>query len=50
MWTEHDAAPGPVNNTVFSPNCANSSFRLPAGFRSIIPDIHTLYDYDKGIS
>ena len=46
MWTERAAPAEPVDNTAFSPNSANSSFPLPAGFRGIIPDIHTLYDYD----
>ena len=45
MWTDRDAAARPVDNTPLSPKCANSSFPLPAGFCSIIPYVHTLYDY-----
>ena len=45
MWTARHTAEGPVDNTYFSPNRAHSSFRLPQPFRSIVPEVHTLYDY-----
>jgi hypothetical protein len=45
VWTTPRAVGEPVDNTSFSPNCAHSSFRLPQAFRSIIPGVHTLYDY-----
>ena len=50
MWTEQPAAFEPVDNAVSSPVRANSYRRLPLGIRGIIPDVHTPYDYFKGIS
>jgi hypothetical protein len=50
MWTSDHAVEGPVNKTGSSPICANSSFGLGARFCSIIPGVHTPYDYNKGIS
>jgi hypothetical protein len=40
----------PVEKTGSSPLGANRSFGLPVRVHGIIPDVHTLYDYDKGIS
>jgi hypothetical protein len=50
MWTSGRAGERPVDKVRSSPTCANSSFRLSERFYSIIPGVHTLYDYDKGIS
>jgi len=50
MWMNRHAGKGPVDKAGPSPICANSSFGLVVRFCSIIPGIHTLYDYNKGIS
>jgi hypothetical protein len=50
MWTSRSTGKGPVDKPGSSPICANSSFGLAVRFCGIIPGIHTLYDYDKGIS
>jgi hypothetical protein len=50
MWTSGRAGEGPVDKVRSSPICANSCFGLRERFCRIIPGVHTLYDYDKGIS
>jgi hypothetical protein len=50
LWTRAAGAPGPVDNPVSSPVGAPSANPLRQRKRGVIPVIHTLYDYDKGIS
>ena len=50
MWTTRPAASSPVDKAVSSPLSANRRFRLAMRVRGMIPVVHTLYDYDKGIS
>ena len=50
MWTPRHVASEPVNKAGLSPFSANSEFRLVVGFQAMIPVVHTLYDYNKGIS
>jgi hypothetical protein len=50
MWTSGRAGKEPVDKAGSSPTRANSPFGLRQPFYSIIPGIHTLYDYNKGIS
>ena len=50
MWTTRPAASSPVEKAVPSPLSANKGSRLAMRVRGIIPAVHTLYDYDKGIS
>jgi len=50
MWMTRPAASGPVEKAYSSPNPAHSGFGLDLRLRGSIPVIHTLYDYDKGIS
>ena len=50
MWMTRPAASSPVEKVSSSPNSANSGFGLDLRLRGIIPVIHTLYDYNKGIS
>jgi hypothetical protein len=40
----------PVEKATFSPDRAHRVIPLPEPLRGIIPVIHTLYDYNKGIS
>jgi hypothetical protein len=50
VWTISYLDQRPVDKAGSSPASANSSLRITTPFCSIIPDIHTLYDYNKGIS
>jgi hypothetical protein len=40
----------PVEKCYFSPVRSHSANPLHKSLRGVIPVIHTLYDYDKGIS
>jgi hypothetical protein len=50
LWTQLAGGRGPVDNRVSSPLAAHSANPLPEPERGVIPVLHTLYDYDKGIS
>jgi len=50
MWSVQPARPSPVDNRDFSPVRPHSSSPLHKRLRGVFPVIHTLYDYDKGIS
>jgi hypothetical protein len=50
LWTHPDSALNPVDNPVFSPFAAHSAIPLQQPEPGVIPVLHTLYDYDKGIS
>jgi hypothetical protein len=50
MWTNQPAAARPVEKLCFSPESAHSANPLHKPLRGVIPVVHTLYDYDKGIS
>jgi hypothetical protein len=50
MWMTRPAASSPVEKAPSSPNSANREFGLDLRLRGTIPVIHTLYDYNKGIS
>ena len=49
LWTQHDGRLGPVDNRLLSPIAAHSAIALRQPKRGVIPVLHTLYDYDKGI-
>jgi hypothetical protein len=50
LWTQHAAGLEPVDNPVSSPTAAHSAIPLREREQGVIPVLHTLYDYDKGIS
>ena len=50
LWTQLGGVRGPVDNPVSSPLAAHSAIPLQKPERGVIPVLHTLYDYDKGIS
>jgi hypothetical protein len=50
LWTQTPAAVGPVNNPASSPVAAHSAIPLREREQGVIPVLHTLYDYNKGIS
>jgi hypothetical protein len=50
LWTEQPAAVPPVDKCFSSPVGAHSPMPLQERKRGVIPELHTLYDYDKGIS
>jgi hypothetical protein len=50
LWTQHLGGRDPVDNRVSSPVAAHSAIPLRERERGVIPVLHTLYDYDKGIS
>ncbi len=50
MWMTRPAASSPVDKAVPSPLSANRGSRVAMRVWAIIPVVHTLYDYDKGIS
>jgi hypothetical protein len=50
MWMARPAASSPVDNVSLSPVRANRRSPVGMRLRPIIPVVHTLYDYDKGIS
>jgi hypothetical protein len=50
MWMTGPAGSSPVDKAVPSPLSANRRFRLAMRVQGIITVVHTLYDYDKGIS
>ena len=50
MWMTRPAASSPVDKAVPSPLFANRGSRVAMRVWGTIPVVHTLYDYDKGIS
>jgi hypothetical protein len=50
MWSDHLAGQSAVEKVPLSPGCLHSENPLCRRLRGIIPVVHTLYDYDKGIS
>ena len=50
LWTQLTGRPGPVDNRLLSPVAAHSAIALRERKRGVFPVLHTLYDYDKGIS
>jgi hypothetical protein len=50
LWTQLTGRPGPVDNHLLSPVAAHSATALRERKRGVFPVLHTLYDYDKGIS
>jgi len=50
LWSDLRADASPVDKALFPPERAHSANPLRQGKRGVIPGVHTLYDYDKGIS
>jgi len=50
LWTQLTDQPCPVDNRCLSPVATHSAIALRERNRSVFPVLHTLYDYDKGIS
>ena len=50
LWTQPGLGLDPVDNRLLSPVGTHSAIALPEPKRGVIPVLHTLYDYDKGIS
>ena len=50
LWTQQAGERDPVDNRVSSPLATHSATPLLERERGVIPVLHTLYDYDKGIS
>jgi hypothetical protein len=50
LWTQPAGGLGPVDNAASSPVAAHSANPLREREQGVIPVLHTLYDYDKGIS
>ena len=50
MWMNQPAAESPVEKCHFSPFRSHSANPLHKPVPGVIPVVHTLYDYDKGIS
>jgi hypothetical protein len=50
LWTQHAVGRDLVDNRVSSPIAPHSAIPLRERKRGVIPVLHTLYDYDKGIS
>jgi hypothetical protein len=50
LWTQQTGGRDPVDNRVSSPVAPHSAIPLRERKRGVIPALHTLYDYDKGIS
>jgi hypothetical protein len=50
LWTQREAGTGAVENPVSSPVAPHSANPLLKREEGVIPVLHTLYDYDKGIS
>jgi hypothetical protein len=49
LWTQREAGAGAVENTVSSPVAPHRANPLQEREEGVIPVLHTLYDYDKGI-
>jgi len=49
VWMDSLVAERPVDNASFSPARPHSETVGRKPLRGVIPFIHTLYDYDKGI-
>jgi hypothetical protein len=50
LWSDPRADVSPVDKALLPPRRAHSANPLRQGNRGVIPGLHTLYDYDKGIS
>ena len=50
LWMQLTGRSAPVDNLVLSPVAAHSANPLQQRKHGVIPVLHTLYDYDKGIS
>ena len=50
LWTQQGGRMRPVDNPFLSPVGAHSAIPLRERKRGVFPVLHTLYDYDKGIS
>jgi hypothetical protein len=50
LWTQRAGRLGSVDNCLFSPIAAHSAIALRQPKQGVIPVLHTLYDYNKGIS
>ena len=50
LWTHREADTRAVENPVSSPVGPHSANPLLEREEGVIPVLHTLYDYDKGIS
>jgi hypothetical protein len=50
MWSVQPPGATPVDNPWFSPPRPHRQSPLRKPSRGAVPVIHTLYDYDKGIS
>ncbi len=50
LWTQRTGGLDPVDNRLLSPVGTHSAIPLLKPERGVIPVLHTLYDYDKGIS
>jgi len=50
LWSDSPADLTPVDKAHLPPTRAHSANPLPQRKRGVIPGLHTLYDYDKGIS
>jgi hypothetical protein len=50
LWSDSPPDLAPVDKASLPPICAHSANRLGERIQGIIPGVHTLYDYNKGIS
>jgi hypothetical protein len=50
LWSDSPAALAPVDKASLPTKCAHSANPLLERVRGVVPGLHTLYDYDKGIS
>jgi hypothetical protein len=50
MWTVRTRAVAAVDKSFLSPARSHRLIRLSKRLRGLFPVVHTLYDYDKGIS
>ena len=50
LWSDLSAASAPVDKASLPPKCAHSANPLPERVRGVVPGLHTLYDYNKGIT
>jgi hypothetical protein len=50
LWSDRQHGTAPVDKAPLPPTRAHSANPLPQRNRGVIPGLHTLYDYDKGIS
>ena len=50
LWSDSRADVSPVDKALLPPGRTHSANPLRQGKQGVIPGLHTLYDYDKGIS